>query len=101
VAAIVLICSFGRTQQTGRRPTRKATEQNEKSLGIWLHRFTCNDDGVKDRAQASLTPDEFNYLVTTITQAPDAKQVRARACFACAPVPACTARSLVALMLMY
>ena len=65
-------------QRSGRRPTRKSTDPTEKSLGIWLHRFTCNDDGVKDRAQGSLSPEEFTTMVRMIEQAPDAKQVSDR-----------------------
>jgi len=64
--------------RTGRRPTRKAKDQAEKSLGIWLHRFTCNDDGVRTRAQASLDADEFQQLIQTIIEAPDSKQMSDR-----------------------
>ena len=66
-------------QQTGRRPTRKSSDPVEKSLGIWLHRFTCNDDGVKDRAQAALSAEEFSSMVALIENSPDAKQVSDRA----------------------
>ena len=62
-------------QQMGRRPTRKSRGPAEKTLGIWLHRFTCNDDGVKDRAQNSMPPHEFDFIMQTIESAPDAKQV--------------------------
>ena len=63
----------------GRKPTRKASDPAEKTLGIWLHRFTCNDDGVKERAKQTLAPDEFNAILRTIENAPDAKQVADRA----------------------
>jgi len=62
-------------QQMGRRPTRKSRDPAEKTLGIWLHRFICNDDGVKDRAQNAMPPHEFDFIMQTIESAPDAKQV--------------------------
>ena len=62
-------------QQMGRRPTRKSRDPAEKTLGIWLHRFICNDDGVKDRAQNAMPPHEFDFIMQTIESSPDAKQV--------------------------
>ena len=67
----------------GHRPTRKdcksrSKDPEEKSLGIWLHRFTCNDDRVKDRVRAAMDDTEFNQLLRTIDEAPDAKQVCTR-----------------------
>ena len=33
---------------------RVAANAEERSLGVWLHRFSCNDDGVKERAELVL-----------------------------------------------
>jgi len=62
-------------QEKGRRPTRKSRDSAEKTLGVWLHRFICNDDGVRDRAQKAMPPHEFDFITQAIASAPDAKQV--------------------------
>lgn len=66
-------------ERYGRRPTRKSTNASEKTLGVWLHRFTCNDDGVKDRARAAMDEAVFRRLLGTIERAPHAKQMSDRA----------------------
>ena len=66
-------------QRTGQRPTRKSSDPHEKPLGIWLHRFTCNDDGVQDRARAALPEADFLMMLNAIERAPDAKQAYDRA----------------------
>ena len=63
-------------EANGRRPTRKSKDPEEKTLGIWLHRFTCNDDRVKDRVRASMDETEFNQLLTSVEGSLDAKQAR-------------------------
>ena len=65
-------------KRNGRRPTRNSSDAEEKRLGIWLHRFTSNDDGVKDRARQWLNDDEFEAMVTFIEHAPHVKQVANR-----------------------
>ena len=66
---------LGFIQEKGRRPTRKSRDSAEKTLGVWLHRFICNDDGVRDRAQKAMPPHEFDFITQAIASAPDAKQV--------------------------
>jgi hypothetical protein len=81
-------------QQVGRRPTRKSEDPTEKTLGIWLHRFICNDDGVKDRARGAMPADEFEFIVGTIEKALDAKQVADKA-IALANIEAIARRAFV------
>jgi len=66
-------------ESTGRRPTRKSADPQEKTLGVWLHRFMCNDDGVKDRARESVGQDDFERIMGRIEASLDAKQVADRA----------------------
>ena len=66
-----------------------STDPEEKTLGIWLHRFSCNDDGVKNRARATCPPDDFRVMLQAIASAPDARQVRRRRL---PPVNTCTPR---------
>ena len=62
-------------EATGRRPTRKSANPHEKTLGVWLHRFMCNDEGVKDRARQSVGEDDFETIMNRIEASLDAKQV--------------------------
>lgn len=80
-------------QRVGRRPTRKSRDPAEKTLGTWLHRFICNDDGVKDRASAALPQPEFDFIMRAIETAPDAKQVADKA-IALANIEAIAERAL-------
>ena len=41
----------------------------------WLHRFICNDDGVKERARLAMASEEYEIIVSAIDSALDAKQV--------------------------
>ena len=56
-------------ERHGRRPTRKSKDPDEKTLGIWLHRFTCNDDGVKDRARQAMSAADFEDTLKRIDAA--------------------------------
>ena len=67
------VCQF--ILSAGKRPSRQSTAEVERPLGIWLHRFKCNDDGVHDRARAGMSEEEYQRLVETIERAPDAKQL--------------------------
>jgi hypothetical protein len=70
------VCDF--VLKHGRRPTRNSVDPEEKTLGIWLHRFMCNYEGVKYRTQLSLPPETFELMLATIYNAPDAKQAADR-----------------------
>ena len=67
-------------ETTGRRPTRKSRDGNEKSLGIWLHRFTCNDDGVRLPSDLTRPAAHFISRPRRAFSRPPPSAPRVRAC---------------------